>query len=222
MNIFKVIIILGPVVTLMVRNSIVEYYGEPPLIYNALFNCLLLLLAVIFHLLKYKIGTFLEVFIKLSLYIYVYYLFKYTVLYIPFYDYFILERIYNLKDIIFNVNLLPFKSILGSVTMFHNIGNLFLLFPLGFYLPILDSKLKMKKLVFMGFLTTLFIETIQFIVSTTHALYEEYPYSRSADIDDIIFNFSGYMLGCIVSFIILHQLKKFKNGYRQQNGNFVR
>lgn len=207
MNLLKWIIILGPVTLLMVKNSTAEYMGDTLGIYNALLNCLPLVILFIVNLKRNNTSTILSVLIRSTFYIYVYYLFKYTIFYIPFFDYFNLKVIYSFKDIIIYINLIPFKTIFGNVTLYQTIGNLFLLFPLGIYLPLINSNYKKIKLVLIGFVTTLFIEIVQLIVSMTNALYSDYPYTRGADIDDLILNMSGYILGFLFSLILLLPLK---------------
>ncbi|MFJ7309748.1 VanZ family protein [Peribacillus frigoritolerans] len=179
--------------------------GDTLGICNALLNCLpLVILFFVFNINRNNKSTILSILIRSTFYIYTYYLFKYTIFYIPFFDYFKLKIIYSFKDIPFYINLIPFKTILGNVTLYQIIGNLFLLLPLGIYLPLINSKYKIiKSGILIGFVTTLFIEVTQLIVSMTHALYSDYPYTRGADIDDLILNMSGYILGYLISLLLI-------------------
>lgn len=68
-------------------------------------------------------------------------------------------------------------------------GNVLLLFPLGFLLPLQFSKLSIKKIIMLGVMIPIVIEGGQFI------LYLLKFGTRSIDIDDVILNFIGYILG---------------------------
>ncbi|KKI89069.1 hypothetical protein WQ54_27985 [Bacillus sp. SA1-12] len=204
----KWIIVLGPVIFLMIKNSIVENMGDTLSIYNGLLNCLPFVVLFFVLLKKNNPSTLLNTLISSTFFIYIYYLFKYTIFDIPFFDYFNLKVIRNLEEIVIYINLIPFKTITGNVTLFQTIGNLFLLFPLGIYLPLINSEYKKIRLALLiGFVTTLFIEIVQVIVSFTHAFYSEYPYTRGADIDDLILNITGFMLGYILSIILFLPLR---------------
>jgi glycopeptide antibiotics resistance protein len=72
------------------------------------------------------------------------------------------------------------------------IGNVILFIPLGILLPLISNKVhSLKKMIVIAFLFSLFIEFIQFI-SFQFGIY------RTADIDDIILNILGAVLGFIV------------------------
>ncbi|HZH61006.1 MAG TPA: VanZ family protein [Metabacillus sp.] len=112
------------------------------------------------------------------------------------------------------INLIPFKTIYSNlfggvvalVTIIQTIGNLLLLLPLAFALlslQILNNKYKVGLVIF---LTTVLIEMYQllgnFIVSGY--MYSEGG-SRAIDIDDILLNTMGGLIG-IVLFIIYKRL----------------
>lgn len=94
----------------------------------------------------------------------------------------------------FHVNFIPFKSILGSFTHswymvpLRNIGgNLVLLAPFGFLLPLLRKNINtLGKVVSRGFLLSLSIELLQLIIP-----------GRAADVDDLILNTLGLLLGFV-------------------------
>lgn len=98
-------------------------------------------------------------------------------------------------------NLIPFKTIgnyvmslmNGTIPVFVIVknlaGNVLLLFPLGFLLPLQFSKLSIKKIIMLGVMIPIVIEGGQFI------LYLLKFGTRSVDIDDVILNFIGYILG---------------------------
>ncbi|MCL2082644.1 MAG: VanZ family protein [Oscillospiraceae bacterium] len=96
-------------------------------------------------------------------------------------------------------NLIPFKTIAefienyidGSLRgiAFRNLtGNLFLLVPLGFYLPFFAKKL--SELKFYMLVVAVFIIAVEVVQFLT--------YSGILDIDDFILNFAGALIGFIV------------------------
>lgn len=98
-------------------------------------------------------------------------------------------------------NIVPFKSIYGLLhhswymVPFRNLVGIILLFaPLGLFVPIKWRKInKLRKMILIGFFISLFIETLQ--LSVLH---------RSADIDDIILN----TIGTVIGYLAFHFVKK--------------
>lgn len=92
-------------------------------------------------------------------------------------------------------NFIPFKDVIDNdgFNAYPVIGNIALLFPLGIYLPLLFKRKDFRFNLMIGLLTTIFIETMQFVLS--HIIGVTY---RTTDINDIIFN----TLGCIIGYII--------------------
>ncbi|WP_420488189.1 VanZ family protein [Gottfriedia acidiceleris] len=72
-------------------------------------------------------------------------------------------------------------------------GNVLLFIPLGFALPILLFKLTNRKTIVIGFTLSLAIELIQ----ATSGLFLGYNY-RSCDIDDLILNTIGTIIGLAI------------------------
>ncbi len=73
------------------------------------------------------------------------------------------------------------------------IGNFLLLLPLGLFLPILWSKFRsLRKTVFMGFTVSVAIELLQLFFSYIGLGF------RSLDIDDLILNTFGTVIGYII------------------------
>lgn len=121
-----------------------------------------------------------------------------------------------------SVNLIPLHSILEYFQHFSTetavkqvVGNVMVFLPIGFLIPILFAKFRhFAKLVLLSFLLSVSIEMIQYLISAaTHT-----P-NRAADIDDVILNLMGGMLGfCLYRFFesfrknifsnLLHRLKK--------------
>jgi len=70
-------------------------------------------------------------------------------------------------------------------------GNIILLLPLGFFLPLFwKEKLTFAKAISLGFLSSLAIETTQLLISTIIG----YTY-KIFDVDDLILNTIGFVLG---------------------------
>ncbi len=96
------------------------------------------------------------------------------------------------------VNLIPFRSISGFFRHFHFsvflvniVGNIVMFFPWGFGLPLLWKKRQsvLSSLLSCALLPV-FIETAQLFIE------------RSVDIDDLILNFAGGMIGAAGYFLI--------------------
>ncbi len=98
-------------------------------------------------------------------------------------------------------------SMIAFMNLFGNIG---LLLPYGFLLPLtFPGRITFKRTVKSAFFISLFIETFQFF----------FLVSRVADIDDLIFNTISAVLGYIVYFIFCHKhYKKYK--YYKPNGKY--
>lgn len=115
-----------------------------------------------------------------------------------------------------NINYMPlvetikmFKnSFRGIVTALYNVvGNIILFIPLGFLIPLLfKKKNRFLNIVAYGFITSFAIELIQLLTS-----------SNITDIDDIIFNTLGAVLGFIISNVFYKIIKKTKLGYLLQS-----
>lgn len=93
-------------------------------------------------------------------------------------------------------NTIPFRTISGylkvneymngwdSIAIANLLGNVFLFSPIGFFVPLLWRKMdSIKAIAFIGFAVTCFIEGTQYFIG------------RSADIDDIILNTIGVVIG---------------------------
>jgi glycopeptide antibiotics resistance protein len=98
------------------------------------------------------------------------------------------------------VNLMPFWFVDNLVrdpswtVVFHTIGNLLLMTPLGFLLPLLWERFRrLGAMAVAGFLTSLTIEASQLAISTllghTYRLFE---------VDDLMLNTSGAVLGWLM------------------------
>lgn len=98
-----------------------------------------------------------------------------------------------------HLNLYPFKTIMGYITQSNNIyggvaytdvrivnllGNICLFVPFGFLFPITFNRVSKERIIILfGTLLSIFIEIMQFVVE------------RSSDIDDVILNCVGVIIG---------------------------
>lgn len=100
-----------------------------------------------------------------------------------------------------DLNLIPFHSITDYIQHFSAgtaleeiLGNVVAFIPIGFLVPILWRKFRApKKILLLSLLVSVGIETVQLIES----LAVRYPV-RSVDIDDVILNFAGGVLGYLL------------------------
>lgn len=89
-----------------------------------------------------------------------------------------------------------------NITLHNIIGNILLFIPLGFGIPLFfNEKNKLNKVILYGFTASLTIEIIQLFT----------PYNTT-DIDDVIFNTLGAVLGFIIFNIIYKIFKNTKLG----------
>ena len=104
-----------------------------------------------------------------------------------------------------HVNFTPFKT-MGIYSTFDRqvAGNFIMLFPLGFYLPLLFRKLR-KLLAFFVVLL------ISFFVSVAIEILQLATNYRSTDIDDVILNTLGACLGFLVYLLLKSLALKRKN-----------
>lgn len=92
----------------------------------------------------------------------------------------------------------PFKTIIGNFSfgwgIIQNIGNILLLMPLALIVVHFSQNMKKQsRLIFVGFITSVMIELIQFLLNYL----TQYP-SHAVDIDDIILNGLGYMIAFVI------------------------
>src|SRR6056297_3701984 len=105
-----------------------------------------------------------------------------------------------------NVNLIPFKTILGYLTgeptwkiaIRNLLGNIFVLAPFGFLIAILYQNIKWSRVLLVGVLTGIILELLQVIFK-----------SGILDIDDIILNSLGVVIGYLLFEFIYGVFKKY-------------
>ena len=107
-----------------------------------------------------------------------------------------------------SINLIPLTSIIEFVKIilegnftrgFNNIiGNIFIFAPLGYFLPLLFNKCnRIKTVILVGFIVSFLFESCQYLF-----------YLGSADIDDIILNLIGTVIGYAFYQIIIRLVKE--------------
>jgi glycopeptide antibiotics resistance protein len=180
------------------------------------------LVFVFWNALKKEQKTFIDVAMQSSFNIYLYAVLLLTIFYIPFIVIFkaMISGLWFesliVKFIIYydhglqqGINLIPLQKFAIYGLMDRQIlGNLMLLFPLGFFLPLLYKVSSIKKFIFISFLITLFIEVTQLFVSFVTPW--TVVYARSFDVDDLILNTLGAVAGYYAFIAIQSGLKKKK------------
>lgn len=107
-------------------------------------------------------------------------------------------------------NFKPFKAFVESFStpinreaLTHLVQNILLFVPLGFILLIFFEGIKNRKIIFIGFMVSLTIETLQLIAG----FYIGYTY-RSFDVDDLILNTLGTAVGMLIFKLCNNFLRK--------------
>ncbi len=110
-------------------------------------------------------------------------------------------------------NLIPFKVLIDTYNQVFNgninallinfLGNIIMFIPIGFFIKLL-FKISDKRTIFIGFCSSLFIETTQLFLK------------RGTDVDDLMLNTIGVILG-----VLLYKLlcKKFNSLTKYKNNN---
>ncbi|MBO3444961.1 VanZ family protein [Clostridium sp. CCUG 7971] len=119
------------------------------------------------------------------------------------------KYVYNKYGVFGIINLIPFKETISTLTDNHVpimmpirniVGNILLFIPLGLMIPILFEKYnKLSKIFFLGFISSLSIEVVQLFVG-----------DNVSDIDDVIFNTTGAILGLLCYKLLKKVVKKTK------------
>ena len=106
------------------------------------------------------------------------------------------------------LNLVPFKTILESeITQL--MGPLLMLTPLAFALMSLSILKSKKKTIMVTMLISIGIELIQFIENSTGSAFD--LYSRLTNIDDVILNTLGGVIGVYIYLLFNHFISKGKS-----------
>ena len=119
------------------------------------------------------------------------------------------------KSGVHKTNLIPFKVLFetynevfinGYINYFliNFIGNITIFMPIGFFIPLLWD-ISNKKVILTGFLSSLFIELSQLFLI------------RGTDVDDLILNILGTILGLLVYGFLYKNFKDFITKFRWKN-----
>ncbi len=199
--------LLAPLFYLIYAFTTQIYEGAGFLDYlNVIVNYGVILVVSIWLMRKSVVENNLHFVILFAFVLYLFVLHPYvTYVNIPYY--FTQEYVGNHYVSMQQINLSPFKtiynnlfgSLVAPVTVIQTVGNLFLLSPLAFALLSLKILTNKVKVALTILLTTLFIETFQFLInfSTSGYMYSEGGL-RAIDIDDVLLNTAGGVLGILV------------------------
>lgn len=156
-----------------------------------------------------KKKTFLEHLIFTTFYIYISLVIKVTIFQIPI-DKLLLTHLHSVEG--YPVNLIPFKSISNFYsdgdqrTFLKQVGgNILMFIPTGCYIPLIMKKIvNLGKTMIIAIMASLLIELTQALISSLIG----FGY-RSVDVDDIILNTFGALIGYLfLRFVFLPILKK--------------
>ncbi|MFS0766007.1 VanZ family protein [Peribacillus sp. 1P06PB] len=180
-------------------------------LYPSLIIVSLSIMLLMFPLVKRRISILKFMYLLLFI-IYICTVIGITIFPIPFQQYLIetmIEDQFGLKH-----NFIPFKIFYDAMSygslsfgltilLKQAVGNIILFLPMGFVLPMIITNLQtIGKVIFIGTLTSLSIELFQGLAG----LWVGYNY-RAVDIDDLIFN----VLGTVIGFLIWKLLYEFLN-----------
>jgi glycopeptide antibiotics resistance protein len=111
-----------------------------------------------------------------------------------------------------NIRMIPFRTIASSIDSYIHLGmlpssinfiaNIVVFIPMGFLIPLVIRRPSLPKTFLFSLLIILLIETIQFVTCL-----------GAADIDDVILNMVGCMIGYLIYVALIPVLKKRNNGY---------
>lgn len=111
------------------------------------------------------------------------------------------------------INLIPFlwlkEDIAFQQMLIEKIPNIILFIPLGFFLPLVFKKLRsLSQILIYSFLVTFSVETIQYFIG------------RSCDIDDIITNLIGAILGYLI-YVMMEKYFHHNKFWQKMNINKI-
>lgn len=102
--------------------------------------------------------------------------------------------------------LIKYSKTFKMVLLIPLVGNIFLFIPFGFFLRMKAPILKFQKILLLGLLASLAVEMSQLIISVTiHFLY------RSIDVDDLICNTIGTVVGFYMCNFLVIVIRSYKN-----------
>lgn len=189
-----------------------------PFILQVLLNIAIITGCMIFLLKRTKLQNVFDWIIGICFSVYFCILYHNTVQFLFFIDH-VHYSLKNLKYIVHSVNLLPIKGILDVLhnnpsSLFQIIGNAFMLTPFAFALLYFKWARSNKQAIWYSFLCTVGIEFVQLLQSILGLIFE-IGMGRSSDIDDVILNTIGAVVGvgCYFIWVKVNRIvtKRIKN-----------
>jgi glycopeptide antibiotics resistance protein len=192
------------------------FYGEGLLFYfsnlhqylfiilQVLLNIAIITGCMIFLLKRSRLQNVFDWIIGICFSVYFCILYHNTVQFLFFFDN-VHYSLKNLKYIVHSVNLLPIKGILEVLhnnpsPLFQIVGNAFMLTPFAFALLYFKWAKCNKQAIWYSFLCTVGIEFVQFLQSILGSMFD-IGMGRSSDIDDVILNTIGAVVGVVCYFL---------------------
>lgn len=126
-----------------------------------------------------------------------------------------INGVHIVKNGVHKTNLIPFKVLVETYNEFfvhknidyfiiNFLGNIIMFLPIGFFTSLL-WELSNKKIIAIGFCSSLFIESCQLFLT------------RGTDIDDVILNTLGTYFGLLIYKFLYKKLNRFLIKFREQN-----
>ncbi|MFJ7931815.1 VanZ family protein [Peribacillus sp. NPDC096448] len=164
-------------------------------------NCIPITVCIIFLIKKTIVNNFYKLVVLTAFIVYLCSLHQ-VVTFIPVWHYLEDQVISSTTPLL---NLVPFKTILESeITQL--MGPLLMLTPLAFALMSLSILTSIKKTIMVTMLISIGIELIQFIENSTGSAF--LLYARSTNIDDVILNTLGGVIGVYIYLLFNHFISK--------------
>lgn len=215
------IITVIPFVIVACRGAWDHIYGNFPdipvwiVLIHICLNLLPVFAFVFWSVFKVQQLGVLNMVIHACFYPYLFSVLNYTVLYIPYWRFMTQPVLPPEEQALTHYNLIPFQTILEtSITPINIYGNILLLLPLGIFVPfIYHGFARIKPFILLALMISIGIESVQFVTSFIDGKFAEYPSERSFDVDDLILNMSGAVIGFVlysyVVFPIFRKLSRF-------------
>ncbi len=160
---------------------------------------------------KFKCKTKTEYLLFFGLfYIYTCQLMNYTqfpITYVP--------EMVNRSEIINNINLIPFKKVQWSIMNY--VLNIVLTAPFGFLFPLVKKQVTKKVIIIWAILLPILLEGLQLLIAFLTGYSD-----RMIDVNDIICNFIGVLLGFTILKLLVWCLKKFLSESTIQESGILR
>lgn len=139
--------------------------------------------------------SILEAMTRTVFYVYCFYAWMYTVSFVGYNTFLMNSLLPAEHQVVPTYNLIPLDTII-SVSSWNNYVHIALLIPLGILLPLIYPQLmSIKKFALIAIFIPLGLESFQWAMSYASGLFSLAPYARSFDVDTLILNSIGAMIG---------------------------